>query len=280
MKYTRFVPLLLVSALVFGGCQLGQQIQQKAVDTAMTAAADAMFQGIDDPMLKKHFIAQFSQRKYRVTTETGTKAGGGSVTEMDFSDTSSIKMHTMVTAGGKTLSDMIILGDTTYVKNEKDGVWWKQVNKKTADASPTTDALKFDPEEMKKDFEEKKASTAYKSLGQEACGSLNCYKYEESHTDDTKSIRTFWFDDKDFLLRKEETSYGATKTTTSYVYDNINVTEPSPVRDVPEGKSVYEMMYSVPAMGSTGSTSPSGSDQKMPSQEEIDAMMQQYGGDQ
>jgi hypothetical protein len=77
-------------------------------------------------------------------------------------------------------------------------------------------------------------------LGEEACGTEQCYKYDEVQKDGSK--RTFWISKSDYLLRKEISTFGEFNNTTEYSYDNINIVAPANAKMVPDGKSVYEFI--------------------------------------
>jgi hypothetical protein len=80
---------------------------------------------------------------------------------------------------------------------------------------------------------EQASKTTYKSLGQEACAKLTCYKYkviDSSAPDDNEFI---WFDTKDYQLRKlrhEDKDGGVSEQT--YSYDKISIVVPSPVKEL------------------------------------------------
>ncbi len=196
---------------------------------------------IEDPLIRKHLVKQFSQRAYRVTGTSSGIGNGKTVTETDFRSLTDFRMHMLQVMDGKEVSDIIIIGDTTYVKDYKDGAWWMQKQKDQKDKTTelVEDPERFTPESMKEEAL-KKTKVTYKSLGQEACGTLTCHKYEEIGGEDSGK-RTFWFDTKDLLLRREEGGFGEFTSTTEYSYDDISIKAPSPTKQVPEGKSIYEM---------------------------------------
>jgi hypothetical protein len=152
-----------------------------------------------------------------------------------------MSMRSWQETSGKKSAEMVTIGDTTYLKDYKDNVWWKQVavRNEAVESGPVDDA---EPIDFKEEYTEQKDTTVYKNMGQEACGDLTCYKYEQSDSANPEGVRTFWFDVKDYLLRKEESGYGEFSSSSVYEYTNISVTAPNPTKDVPEGKSIYEYM--------------------------------------
>lgn len=224
------------------------------------------FSYIEDELLRKHYAAQANQPKFKVVS-TSSGFGGTSTAIYDMKGDSLNYRMTMA----DPQSDTIVIGDTTYIKDFADGKWWKQTQKPEELDTEMGDKIKeyeVDPAEEQVEY----AKMKYNNLGEEACGDLMCYKYEEldPNNEDPASSgrRLFWFDTKDYLLRKDLSEFGEFSSTSEYSYDDISVEAPSPTKDVPEGKNIYEYMYS------GGVNMPQG--ESMPSQDEIDAMMKQY----
>lgn len=253
---------VLTLGVLLAGCkQVGQQVQEKATQAQTALLLESELSGITDPLVRKHFVAQANARSYRVVTTSSGRGEGTTTTELMVNG-AEVRFHTLTQSDGKTTQEFIVIGDTTYVKDPS-GTWWKQVGKKETSEDETSFQAP-DVGDIKEEFTKKQTNTEFKQLGTEACGSLTCYKYQETTSGVDKSVRTFWFDNKDFLLRKDENSYGEFTATNTYAYEGINIVEPSPTKDVPEGKSAFEYM-----MGA-----PSDSSQKMPSSDELDAMME------
>jgi hypothetical protein len=199
------------------------------------------FSFIDDPLIRKHFAAQANQSTFRVTThaDIGTK-GSSQVSEMQLVG-DDMRFHSWQEIGGKKQGEMIAIGDTTYVKDAKENVWWKQTVK-PEEQKEMDSQLEIKTEDFKEEYTKDRKMT-YKKLGEESCGDLACYKYEEIDPESKEGHRIFWFDTKELLMRKEESGYGEWRGTSVYEYDGISVTAPSPVKEVPAGKSVYDYMY-------------------------------------
>lgn len=262
------VAVLSLGVLLAGCKQVGQTVQQKAqeavtqVQTAFLTESD--LSGIKDPLIRKNFVAQANAKSYRVVTSSG-KSEGSTTTEIQIEGTN-IKFHTTMHIGGKT-QEMIVIGDTTYVKDPKENVWWKQVSVEKADDDKSTQFKAPSLSDIKEEFTNKQDTAEFKQLGTEACGTLSCYKYQETDGGDTSGVRTFWFDTKEYLLRKDEQKLGGVLTTNVYSYEGVNIQAPTPTKDVPEGHSAYEYMMGLPSAADTNKTS------QVPSQAEIDAMM-------
>ena len=272
----RAIASVLTLSVLLSGCkQVGQRVQQKAQDavtqvqTALLSESD--LSGIKDPLVRKNFVAQANAKSYRIVTSSSGKGEGSTTTEIQISG-SSVKFHTLMAIGGKS-QEMIVIGDTTYVKDPQDGSWWKQVSKpeKSEEKGSTFKAPSI--QEIKDEFTKKQNTAEFKQLGTEACGALSCYKYQEVDNGDTGSGRTFWFDNKDYLLRKDEQKFGEFTSTNVYTYDSVNITAPAQAKDVPEGHNVYEYMMGTPL-------SPESKTQtKVPTQAEIDALMKKAQSD-
>lgn len=202
------------------------------------------FANISDPVLRKHFVAQTNANAVRSIT---VSSGKGTKDTTEYQIKGDNFFYRMKEEDGtKEISHIIMIGDTTYLKDYSDNKWWKQISK--PEETPTETPEK--PEDLKTELMQEDPSL-YKNLGTEACGNLTCYKYEQTFKD-SPGKRTFWFDNKQYLLRKETAGYGEFSTTIEYSYDGISITVPSPTKDVPEGRNIYEYL------NSGGNTSPSG----------------------
>lgn len=249
--------LITVGILVAGGYFIYTKVLNKSIsslteqvpglgsmvsNSMLPKLTENDFKDIEDPLIRKHLAKQYSQTKMMITSSSdGMDDNSQTTITTDYRSDKDYRMHMVQMMGGKETQNMITIGDTTYLKDPKDGKWWMQKAETLTEQSKWTEvAESFTPEDIQKEVMEKTKVT-YKSLGQEACGSLMCHKYEEVSGDDSSS-RIFWFDTQDLLLRKEQTGYGEYTTVTEYRYDNINVSAPSPTKEVPQGKSIYDMM--------------------------------------
>ena len=230
----------LAGAYVLKSFNVGIQLPALPGLPAMTPrATEKDFAFIDDPLIRKHFVAMANVSKFRIKMEL-TGKGGQQVSEVELTG-NDVKYSSWEENSGKKSNELISIGDTTYLRDYKDNTWWKQVAKPEATPTPGETPTSVQPENFKTTYEENKKLT-YKKLGEEACGSLTCYKYEEDDPSQPDNTRVFWFDKGQLLLRKEETGFGEFRGTTTYEYDNVNVSAPSPTKDVPAGRSIYEYM--------------------------------------
>lgn len=247
-----FVSVIGFSVL-FAGCNtVANQVKDKVdetvkkVETAILSEKDLM--GISDPLVRKHFVAQANARAYKIVTSSD-EAKEISTTQIQIQG-SQVKFHTKMGVAGMN-TEMIVIGDTTYVKDQKDNKWWKQVAK--PDDKTSTEASFKIPnlDELKTEFTKKQTESQFKQLATENCpgaSNLTCYKYEELEGEDKSQKRVFWFDNRDFLMRQDQYTTGKTTTTNVYSYDNINIAEPSPTKDVPEGENIFMYMLGQPTI--------------------------------
>lgn len=274
----RFGLGVLTAAALLTGCQkVAQQASKVAQNTVAQVATQILSEsdlsGIKDPLVRKNLVAQINAHAFRITT-VSARSNSETINDVQFSGTD-MRFHMSIMMDGKTTQDMIVIGNTTYIKDQTDGSWWKQVNDTTQASTQPAPAFKMPSiNEMKQEFVAKQQNTEFKQVGTEACGSMTCYKYQEFDNGSTTPKRTFWFDNQQFLTRKEETTFGSVTTTNTYTYDNVSVNEPSPTKDVPAGKSIYMYMMGAPAAAPKVAAPkiPTG---KMPTQQELDQLMKQ-----
>ncbi|MBI2051983.1 hypothetical protein HYT33_04470 [Candidatus Roizmanbacteria bacterium] len=180
-----------------------------------------------------------------VTKDKSAKAVSEVVSETQGEDRS----HFVILADGKETYNTIMIGNTVYLKDQKDGKWWKQTKEqKKEDGEGDEPEKKYDPKEIKKQLEREESKIAYKKVGKEQCDSRTCFKYEMVNPDFAEVTEYILFDDRDFILRKmiSQTKDG-TVTETTFAYENISINAPSPTKDVPQGQDIYLM--GVPGVG-------------------------------
>ncbi len=204
-------------------------------------ATEKDFEFIKDPLVRKHFAAQANQTAFRIKSLSSGRGEEVSITEALMNGEKVSFRSKTQNAKGEDTTDMIMIDGITYVKDFKDGKWWREVPKKIEGPTPTS-AVE-EPDDFKTEMLKKKDKLIeYKQLGTEKCADLTCYKYQELDPENKEGARIFWFDNQRYLLRKEEYSFGEFTTTNEYSYNDISISVPSPVKDVPEGKSIYEML--------------------------------------
>jgi outer membrane lipoprotein-sorting protein len=223
-----------------------------------------------DPDLCKFFNNFKELKNYSMVSSA--KYGGESI-ESRFEMVGEDKTHMMSSQGGKEMMNTITIGDSTYTKDLTDNKWFKQTYKK----DPTITPIESDSK-IKDTFDDKKQmmdKTEYKALGKEACGNLNCFKYQIISSGDEGSTNYIWFDDREYLMRKEEiTDKDGNTSTSTFSYDGVSISVPSPVKEGEPGgmmgapiineeqkKAVEQMMKK---QSDTQDYTPSGSDYTPP----------------
>ena len=227
------VPLILLVvvgiAAVAGFFLLKQGgIALPGISPLVPRATEKDFEFIEDANVRKNFVAQANQTSYRTRTVSDA-AGLTFVNEVQIKGESFNYRDIEYEPGDKEIKHTINIGDTVYTKDYTDNKWWKQTIKPE---ELTQEEKDQEPIDFKEEFSQ--PDLKFKALGKEACGNLTCFKYEQT-SPSIPGTRTFWFDDQKYLLRKEEASYGEFTTRTEYSYDNVNITAPSPTKDVPAG---------------------------------------------
>jgi hypothetical protein len=199
------------------------------------------------------FMASWKENKYYKLSASTTAEGKTSTYNYEAAGTD--KYHMVST--GEMSYEMIGIGTTTYTKDNGDGKWWKQTLKPDQ-ASEYNLSDDLDYSEPNKD-EKEADKTTYKKLGKEACGNLQCFKYQVLDPSNKDTTEYIWFDDKDYQLRRTLSEGKDSKTDMTFSYDKVNINEPSPTKELGPNQVV------VP-----GSSEP----MTMPSEEELNQMMQ------
>lgn len=199
--------------------------------TSQVTESDLEF--VTDATLRKYLLAQANVAKIRVQSKSSGKGEIIDITESDVNDSNTYRILKVNDLTKQEVAQLISVGNVIYVKDYTDNTWWKQTLTTGEGPTPTeVQAADIKEQLAKEDF------TTYKNLGQEACEGLTCYKYEQAIRDAPGSARTFWFDTKEYLLRKEIYFYGEFTNQLDYSYDGINIIAPSPTKEVPEGVDI------------------------------------------
>lgn len=197
----------------------GKSANNVALDAASQKAREECEKDADKDICK--FLTNWKMSTdYRITSvmDDGTK----SVFEIDGE-------NTYMKSEGEFAYEVIMIGKVTYTK--AGSTWYKSVEQQDSD-----------PIEVgKMDFDnpaDDKSKTTYKLISKEACGNLQCFKYQIIDTEDTESTNYVWFDDKEYKARKTLSEYTDGKYEATYEYSNITVKVPSPVKDLKPGEVV------------------------------------------
>jgi outer membrane lipoprotein-sorting protein len=197
---------------------VGESATQKAVDVA----AKAECAKLNDKDLCKFYSGWKMSKQYRMIS---SDPGGDEMTfEAD-------RDKSRIIVSGKSTYEIITVGDATYTK--AGDVWYKQLSNRP-NHSVSSDEYKVEFDEPVDDVEQAKNEfkTAYKRLGKEACGNLQCFKYELIDPENTDTQQFIWFDDKDYQLRRARTVTPDGTSNQTFEYDNVSIKVPAPVKEL------------------------------------------------
>jgi outer membrane lipoprotein-sorting protein len=163
-------------------------------------------------------------KNYTIKASQTDKDGKKSVSTFEIAGDD--KFHMSTTTDGKEVFNMIAIGNTTYTLDYTDNKWWEMTSDSTSDAVKS--GFEFKADEDSKD-EPAADKSQYKALGKETCDKLKCFKYEVIEPGATAK-QYIWFDDRDYLLRRVQTTSdgdGTSDMTFSYNKPTINVPTPT-----------------------------------------------------
>lgn len=221
--------LILVGVVVVAGIGFAAWRILGKKDTPANKAADSSAEakcGSDDADLCKFFANYKVHDTYKVNSEHTTTDGTKSATV--FEGQGKDKSHIIFNVQGVD-TEMIIIGKVTYTKASS-GTWWKQTqpedepNEYTQDYEPDLEGPSKDEPEVPK--------TEYKKIGTEACGDLQCFKYQVIDPTSPDQEQFIWFDTKDYQIRRQLTSNDDGTDDMAYTYTAITINEPSPVKEL------------------------------------------------
>lgn len=155
-------------------------------------------------ILEKHFSAQSTIESYRIQSDTGT-------TEVQFKN-NRFYLKT----------DQFIIVDNTAYYKDGSGQWQLAV----LPLDQASAYNRFRPEVVRQNYQNYQINSKFENQGKDKCGQLVCYKYFQTDAS-SSATRTFWFDSKDYLLRRDIFKLGEFSSENFYSYDNINIYEPT-----------------------------------------------------
>ncbi len=162
--------------------------------------------------------------KSTFSDKSGKKSGS------TFESVGDNKTHMATSTDGKEDYNVITIADTTYTKDYSDNKWWKQKQPKVSPSPGSQASTNIKDEVAKTDQPEDK--TTYKKIGMEACDLRQCFKYQVIDPANTDTTEYIWFDNKEYLLRKERSEgKDGTVSETTISYDKVNISEPTPTKD-------------------------------------------------
>jgi outer membrane lipoprotein-sorting protein len=267
MKFS-FVLIPVASALLLSACtipflskgveQVTKTAEQKAAEQEILKNCTydksicqymAAQMGVFDKGLTMTSKMVFAGSNQGMATETITKMDGqGNMQSTSMKD-------------GEETSNMIVFNKATYIKDYEDGAWLKMTSDTEDESSPVD--ISESIESIKDQFNVDDMQMVYTKLGEEACGTFMCEIYEMYEQGNELGKTKIWIDTKEHLMRKMEmTMTDGSVNTVTYEYGAVSISEPSPVKE-----------FQVPSFGT-------GDEGDMPSQADIQKMMQEYGGEE
>lgn len=246
----KLIPIFIVALLLVAGFA-GWHFTKKDSSPASKAIKEAMVSCNQNDKDLCKFIASWKENNYY--TITATTESEGQKQSFILRTIGNDRTH-MISSGRNNESyEVITIDNTMYTKDPSDGTWWKQTL--ADDESKPGKDFKVDFDDPDKNTPEAD-KTIYKKIGKEPCGKLTCFKYQIIDPNAKDEQHFIWFDDKDYQLRRMTTEGPSGKSEMAFNYDKFTIEEPSPVKDMP--------------------TAEAGS---VPSETEIQQLMQQYGGE-
>lgn len=197
-----------------------------AVATAARAAESACMTKYNDHDLCNFVAAETASpfdKAATVITMTGTS--NGTATNIVIKSDGNGNTETTMTGGGQTYN-AIDLNHISYYQSEADGPWM------TYGASTDTTDTSTSSDSGLTGFLDSLNTTTYTKVGQEACGTLTCLKYQVVDSTQVGTTLYAWFDTHDFLLRQFSQSDSSGSFTMAIAYQAVTIPTPSPVQDM------------------------------------------------
>jgi hypothetical protein len=240
-----FAPILLIAVVVVAvaAIGIGYVVTNKGKTGQAGLLPKVQLPGIStlnaDCKLKDPELCRYVNQAAKMPAIFEKGFSGTSVTTVkDGKKTESVwemqgdKSHFKSLSDGKEEADMIVIGNTTYTKDLKDGKWFKYTAQTTGEKSSQSGL--FDINQMKSTIEdsvkEAEDKTTYKALGKAPCGSLTCFKYQIVVPELNEATTYLYFDDKEYLMRMMESSSSFGTTVSTFNYGTVTINEPSPVK--------------------------------------------------
>jgi outer membrane lipoprotein-sorting protein len=237
--------LTLVAAsllLVGAGCSFGLSGKSTAKNADTAAPAPAAPTAVTDaavalgacPYDDKTLCKFLTNWKVSANMSMRTKATvDGKNTSSSFETDGKGSSRMSYAENGKEQYAAITIGKTMYSRQADEKIWTKTVMPdQPADGHPPGDAegtVKFD---FSEEGDAGADTQSYVAIGKEACGKLNCFKYEATVKNSAEK-QHIWFDDKEYRLRRlKDFAQDGTTTDTEFSYDAVVIVAPSPVQEI------------------------------------------------
>ena len=270
-----FTPILVVVLVVVAAAGVaGYMLMNKKGDSALPkvnipgvkTVLDSKCKFNDAELCKyvnKGLAQDMSKLNYTIKTASTDSEGNKSNSEMKMDNKGNSQI--VSSEKEKETSNIIVMGNTTYMKDYTDGKWFKMENESEDNQEM---GQMPDMESIKEEFQKEQENIEYKKIGKEACGTLNCFKYQIIDPNQTSSTQYIYFDDREYVMRKmssiDQSGYTYEMI---FEYGPVTITAPSPVKEMPSYDSVIpESSESIPGSEEGG----------MPSEEELNKLKEEY----
>lgn len=193
----------------------------KAADKAALSACEKSINDKDFCKFASH--ADLIKEVYVATATSVTSEGTSTMTiKSDGKDNSDLT----ISQGGVEVTRYISLDGATYMKTPDSDTWIKYPatsSPVSKDTSPTSD-FKINYSNITENN-----TLSYKNLGKEACGKLNCLKYQIVDTANAGTTQYIWFDTKDYLMQRFSIKDSSGSNDMTFTYpSSVTITAPSP----------------------------------------------------
>ena len=256
------LPLLLLLAVLAGlsfyFLSKNQALDEASEDQGQQVAEELLTDCPYEREVCAYMVAQAKAMSQGVivTTTIQMPDQTKNVSEMKLDGSGNFEVASYV--GDKLQSSMIVFEKQTYIKDLTDGSWYTLPSFVDNAADSPDEAVM----ELQATYQEPSADFKMTKVGTEACGDLTCDKYEMSQAGEVEGQLYIWIDTKERLARQMETKTAQGSSMMLYRYETVKITKPETIKEMP----------------GAGSSAPSGVGQ-MPSQEELEKMMQEYSLD-
>ncbi|OGL35689.1 hypothetical protein A3F65_01200 [Candidatus Saccharibacteria bacterium RIFCSPHIGHO2_12_FULL_47_16b] len=219
--------LWLVAAVVVigGGIWIATSGGEKELSLNKEIQQKCMTEVNDDLFCK--FAGAFGNANSFKVEATSTSDQGASSYEISTDAKDNNQM--VVKQNGQEQFNVVTYNGTTYLKDYTDGQWIKYASNDPNKPEVADFKKEFAKGNFKSDSGQK---ITYTKIGTEACGSLQCYKYQVKDPD-SPGDNFLYFDTKDYLLRRITLKGSTSSTEMTVNYAAVNITEPSPTKEAP-----------------------------------------------
>lgn len=189
---------------------------------------------VNDELFCKFAGAFGNVNTFKVTATSKSEQGTSS---FEISTDAKDNNQMIVKQNGQEQANVVVYNGTTYLKDYSDGKWFKYASNDPNKPQVTDLKKEFAKGDFKSDSGKK---ITYTKIGTESCDKLKCYKYQVKDPD-TPGDNFLWFDTKNYLLRRITLKDGNSSTEMTVNYEAVNITEPSPTKEVVSSQDLTDL---------------------------------------